>query len=185
MPGTTPRERVAIALSFTAAAVLLATAHYFVPAVLGALRSKPGPAVSAAPAPAPAMPTGSPVTVMVTADGQSTSTEFPVSSTYNAQPDLFVPAGSRVNMTVNITVPDGLGLGDFTLGLAAVPPDGPLVVQQLLLSQSVLAPGQQYVFDLHWTATGVGLGHSEALVMTGDQANGSVVEATIVTFGPR
>jgi hypothetical protein len=58
-------------------------------------------------------------------------------------------------------------------------------VQQQLLATSTLAPGQQYVFDLRWTATGMGLSHSGALVMTGDQADGSVVEATVATFGPR
>jgi hypothetical protein len=189
MAGTTRRERVAIALSFTAAVALLATAHYFVPALLGAGRHAFGSAMPAAqgptPAVSPAAPAGSPITITVTADGQSTSTEFPVPSTYTAQPDLLVPQGSRVAMTVSITMPDGLWLGGFTLGIAEDPTRAPLVVQQQLLAQSSLEPGQQYVFDFHWSATGVGLGHSEALVMTGDQADGSVVEATVATFGPR
>lgn len=188
MARTTPRQRVAIAFSFAAAAALLATAHYFVPHGLGTLRNALGSATSAAQSPAPAIspaePAGSPITVTVTADGQSTSTEFPVPTASNAPPDLLVPEGT-VAMTVRITVPDGLGLSDFSLGIAEDPADGPLVVQQPLLATSSLVPGQQYVFDLRWTATGAGLTNSEALVMTGRQADGSVVETTVANFGPR
>jgi hypothetical protein len=186
MAGTAPRDRAAIAFSFVAQAAMLLAA-LGIPVELSSSEATSSAAgsgsstVVSSPLPVgeaftpPSTDISGPITVTVTADGQSTATQFPAPAV-NPQPALRIPAGEQVRMTVTITVPDGIGLSDFTLGIADGA-GGPLKATDPQV-QGSLVPGT-YVFYLGWILAGPG----DVLVLTGTQLD-ATVESTVATFGP-
>jgi hypothetical protein len=78
-----------------------------------------------------------------------------------------VTPGSDVAVTVSISVPDGVSVSDFWLGLTDGPwTSGEPKATDMLLQPGSLGPGSYYSFTLHFRATG-GQPWNRYLVMSG------------------